>query len=658
MDVNPLQMFLHDAFEAERMEAVSRIQMLEANILEQLNRHCYVSPSPAPMTSNDVVLAFKHDGEECTQSMAKVESIRSGVMAKSVDYVVPDDDQEQQEQYARNKKSRNSHEVLDIDAEGQDERQELDSQRLGVVQSFHSLTDENKFVKLVKGHLEELQTFLKLKESYYRLKSCGCLPAHVKSAVQRILLSEVVSYSIVAVIMLDAFIMAIDADKFLQTMIARKEGGSICGHCDVDKLEWIRVADIVFASTFTAELFLRVLAEEMEFLLDGTASLWNAMDTLVVVFAWTEIAFSKSSGMPPLRLFRILRALKSFRLLRALRFFQLRLVLLSLFHSIVPLMWCCFTFTLILFVFSLLFVQLLGMSLYASLHGNADEMWIESPHSNVDDVWIQTLIPWFGSSPGAMVSLFALTTGGTDWYEAYDAFMQMDVIAGLLFVVYIVIVVLGVLNVIAAVFVEVAVSKARSDESLALEEEHHHRKEMAKALVEVFHKIDTDGSQAITFDEWVSFTSTDIGKDFLTLYKVEAEEAEHVFHLLDLDDSSEIPIQEFVVGFMHLQGAANRLEQHECEMEMRRQKHMLNRCNKTIQELSSHRTEDVERLEKLKENMETIMKQLPGSARVQSLVRSLESFVRQSSGDAKLPNYDRSSSNGSSARLERGTQSL
>merc|ERR1719375_3057318 len=100
------------------------------------------------------------------------------------------------------------------------------------------------------------------------------------------------------------------------------------------------------------------------------------MDTLVVLFAWIEIGWgygqeelsmsdgdsgnvnSSSGNLPPLRILRLFRVLRSMRVVRAFRFFtELRLVLLSLFHSVKPLLWCFFALGILLFVFSVLFMQ-------------------------------------------------------------------------------------------------------------------------------------------------------------------------------------------------------------------------------------------------------------------------------------------------------------
>ena len=51
---------------------------------------------------------------------------------------------------------------------------------------------------------------------------------------------------------------------------------------------------------------------------------------------------------------------------------------------------------------------------------------------------------------------------------------------GAAFLLYVVITILGVLNVIAAVFVEVAVNKAKGDYDLSLQEDRHNQQQLAK----------------------------------------------------------------------------------------------------------------------------------------------------------------------------------
>lgn len=290
-------------------------------------------------------------------------------------------------------------------------------------------------------------------------------------------------------------------------------------------------------------------------------------------FAWMEFmieSVAQGSGMPPLRLFRLLRVLRSLRVVRALRLFrELRLVLLSLFHAVRPLLWCCFTLTMILFVFSIFFMQMLGGSL---LELTPEQL------ADVDVTWPTDLVPFMGTCLDTMIFLFANVAGGTDWHENYVVLQNMTPMAGVVFMVFILSVILGVLNVIAAVFVEGAISKAKGDHDLSLAEEQDSQKEVANELIKVFRAIDTEGTSHITLEAWMAFTRTDAGKDFLTLFNIEKNRAKSLFEILDLDDSNGIQVEEFVVGFMQLHGSVNKLKQYELEVSLKNQKAMIRKC--------------------------------------------------------------------------------
>jgi len=363
-----------------------------------------------------------------------------------------------------------------------------------------------------------------------------------------------------------------------------------------DAPAWMFPVDLAFALCFTIELVLRFLVDEHWFLLGANCG-WNLIDILVVVFAWLEIGLD-SKGMPPLRLFRLLRALRSLRLVRAFRFFtDLRLVLLSLLHSIKPLMWCCFTFTLILFVFANLFMQMLGEALQKATF-----------EASAGNTWTTLLLPKFSSSSDSMVLLFGLVTGGDDWFYFYEALLQMSPSAGMVFVMFIVAVILGVLNVISAVFVEGAISKAKGDHDLMLAEGHQNQQDVAQELVTAFHSIDTNHTNHISCDEWLEFTASEAGKDFLTLFCVDPERVRPIFKILDLDDSGEIEIQEFVVGFMRMNAhGADTMKQYEIETSLQSNKALLRKC---VQIISESRKDVSSRIEDVNRNIELIREQL------------------------------------------------
>jgi len=159
-----------------------------------------------------------------------------------------------------------------------------------------------------------------------------------------------------------------------------------------------------------------------------------------------------------------------------------------------------------------------------------------------------------------MTSLLGLATGGNDWDPFYRAFLASSQYAGLIFLVYMVLIVLGVLNVIGAVFVEGAMSKAKTDSHLALAGEQETRKEMANELIHVFHQIDAEGDGVIDYKDWEDFLATEAGRQFILLFNMEYPQAKKLFDILDFDDNEEILIEEFVMGFMQIQGSVNKMD--------------------------------------------------------------------------------------------------
>jgi hypothetical protein len=142
--------------------------------------------------------------------------------------------------------------------------------------------------------------------------------------------------------------------------------------------------------------------------------------------------------------------------------------------------------------------------------------------------------------------------------------------------------VLGVLNVIAAVFVEGALSKAKGDRQLNLFEEQAKEKQIAAELVREFKHMDISGSGIITYEEWSKFLQCSTGRDFLKVFGVTATQSDELFKMLDIDDNGNIQIDEFVAGFMQIYGSVSRLD---VQSLVRNNKRLLRKCIEYIDNL-------------------------------------------------------------------------
>merc|ERR1719313_2841112 len=131
------------------------------------------------------------------------------------------------------------------------------------------------------------------------------------------------------------------------------------------------------------------------------------------------------------------------------------------------------------------------------------------------------------------------------------------------------------MNVIAAVFVEVAVSRAKGDNMIQLMEDRKHQQEVSQQLIKVFQSADSARRGRVTCDEWVDFVGSAAGKEFMTMFSQDSKQAEKIFRMLDLDESGAIEIEEFVVGFMRILGSPNKAKQYELETALHSQKSLL-----------------------------------------------------------------------------------
>merc|ERR1712224_483211 len=77
---------------------------------------------------------------------------------------------------------------------------------------------------------------------------------------------------------------------------------------------------------------------------------------------------------------------------------------------------------------------------------------------------------------------------------------------------------------------------------------------------EVFREADIDGSGTITADELVQHLGNTVVLAHLHTLGLEVHEAVGLFRLLDVDESHEVSIDEFVVGCMRLKGGAKSID--------------------------------------------------------------------------------------------------
>merc|ERR1712032_966874 len=69
-----------------------------------------------------------------------------------------------------------------------------------------------------------------------------------------------------------------------------------------------------------------------------------------------------------------------------------------------------------------------------------------------------------------------------------------------------------------------------------------------------------DKSGTITWDEFSKIVNDDQMKEYFMAVDIDVTEAEGLFHLLDINDSGHVGIEEFIMGCMRLKGTAKSID--------------------------------------------------------------------------------------------------
>jgi len=290
------------------------------------------------------------------------------------------------------------------------------------------------------------------------------------------------------------------------------------------------------------------LSEELLFFC-GSHIAWNLFDIFLVSTAWSDIIIgllgsSTGNNYNFMRTLRVLKVVRSFRIVRIMTVFQeLRVVLLSLFASIVPLLWAMACVFIIMFLFSIIMMQ-------------AVTQFVTEQPGNSSAVQ-NAVIPYFSSVYVIFRTLLMAITGGQDWFVFHDATLEISSALCTVFIVYICLMTFGTLNIITAIMVESATSKARHDFEVCKSEQHHKMKALSRQLCRLFHELQPDMSGIITKDQWEALCDLPQVATHFDMLGIDISKGEEVWGLLDLDHTNKLNVEEFVAGCLQIQGGAS-----------------------------------------------------------------------------------------------------
>merc|ERR1719362_559849 len=248
---------------------------------------------------------------------------------------------------------------------------------------------------------------------------------------------------------------------------------------------------------FVFEVIFRIGIQRIYFFL-GPEWRWNVFDLLVV----TVSTFQDVTGVMPdwSKMFRTFRCFRVIRAVRGQRFLtSLRLMMGCLLHSLETLIWALVLLALIMYFFTVIFLQGASSFIRTShehgqiLRSGADIMPLVKEH--------------FGDFAVAFRSLFMAVTGGTDWYEMQATLAWVGDAYGVLFLFYVFFMMFVLFNILVGVFVDRAFEASKLDTDIAIQVEKDRLRAFMSEVYEMFEEIDTADRGVITLDQFLECQS-------------------------------------------------------------------------------------------------------------------------------------------------------
>lgn len=231
------------------------------------------------------------------------------------------------------------------------------------------------------------------------------------------------------------------------------------------------------------------------------------------------------------KVLRVLRIVKSFK--------ELRLILACLMGSFLNLLWSIVMICIIVFMFSLVFVQQTASYL-------ADLPPEDREADQVGD---------FETVQRSMLSLYAAVTGGQDWLVFYETLQPTGEISCIVFLFFIAFIQIALVNILTGIFVEKALKRATPDTHTQARKLKKTEMKQAAELRQLCDDMDVDDDKCISKSEFFNPRSKNL-KDYLKLMGIDFHDIVELFKLLAGEDDKQVPIEDFVRACMRLKTVA------------------------------------------------------------------------------------------------------
>merc|ERR1712048_700306 len=167
---------------------------------------------------------------------------------------------------------------------------------------------------------------------------------------------------------------------------------------------------------------------------------------------------------------------------------------------------------------------------------------------------------YFGTVAAAIVSLYMAMSGGEDWGNIISTLKPLPIEYTLLFLTFVSFTILALLNVVTAVFVNTAMQRSQNDRELAVQQEMESKAELVGIIQQVFIELDTNGSGALSLEEFEKHIEDEKIMAYLRTREIDIGQVKTLFTLLDVDQTGDVDMEEFVAGVLRLKGGATSMD--------------------------------------------------------------------------------------------------
>jgi len=312
-----------------------------------------------------------------------------------------------------------------------------------------------------------------------------------------------------------------------------------------------------FASAFVIELAIRILADRLRFFF-GSDQAWNVFDAVMVLSSIAEEFVGGALGVgTSIRILRVFRLVRTLRIIRIVKVFRnLRMMVCCIFNSLMALFWALVLLALVMYLFSIACVQGAASQLRENA-ANSPQDSVSGVAANEQEL-LEQMQQHYPSIPQTILTLLMSVSGGIDWSEAVRPLFEVSRIYVVFFVIYIVFVLYGVLNVLAAVFVEHALQVR--DKDLLIQAEKDKTRAFMSDMVDLFKEADTDQTGILTRDEMNKYLKDPRVTTYMATHQLDVSDVSLMFKLLDTDNTGHVDMEEFVLGCLRLKGHARCLD--------------------------------------------------------------------------------------------------